>query len=62
MTSTAPETLHGQDGPCGPAAGPSAGHEPPPWERRLRRFGYAPRAVPGLRERLVPPYVRASPR
>lgn len=58
MTSTAPQALHGQDGPGGPAA-PLGRREPPPWERRLRRFGYVPRAVPGLRERLVPPYAGA---
>ncbi|QGV80188.1 dolichyl-phosphate-mannose--protein mannosyltransferase [Streptomyces ficellus] len=52
MTSTAPEALRGQD----------AGKEPPPWQRRLRRFGYVPRPVTGLRERLVPGYARPSDR
>ncbi|RST13421.1 phospholipid carrier-dependent glycosyltransferase [Streptomyces sp. WAC05374] len=52
MTSTAPEALHGRD----------AGKEPPSWQRRLRRFGYVPRPVTGLRERLVPPYARPSDR
>ncbi|MFJ9798442.1 dolichyl-phosphate-mannose--protein mannosyltransferase [Streptomyces sp. NPDC101145] len=60
MTSTAPQALHGQDGPGGPAAPP--GGNPPSWERRLRRFGYAPRPVTGLRERLVPPYAGPSGR
>ncbi|MFF8291064.1 dolichyl-phosphate-mannose--protein mannosyltransferase [Streptomyces sp. NPDC016309] len=52
MTSTAHKALHGQD----------AGREPPPWQQRLRRFGYVPRPVTGLRERLVPPYARPSGR
>ncbi|MEV3990346.1 phospholipid carrier-dependent glycosyltransferase [Streptomyces sp. NPDC049837] len=52
MTSTAHKALHGQD----------AGKEPPSWQQRLRRFGYAPRPVTGLRERLVPPYARPSDR
>ncbi|MFF8832567.1 dolichyl-phosphate-mannose--protein mannosyltransferase [Streptomyces sp. NPDC015131] len=52
MTSTAHRALHGQD----------AGKEPPPWQRRLRRFGHVPRPVTGLRERLVPPYARPSDR
>ncbi|MEV4946588.1 phospholipid carrier-dependent glycosyltransferase [Streptomyces sp. NPDC053755] len=56
MTSTAPEALQG----------PHAVEEPPPWQQRLRRFGYTPRAGgaagPGLRERLVPPYTRPSQR
>ncbi|GAA2715147.1 MULTISPECIES: phospholipid carrier-dependent glycosyltransferase [Streptomyces] len=31
--------------------------QPPPWQRRLRRFGYAGGAAgPGARERLVPPF------
>lgn len=37
----------------------------PSWQQRLRRFGYAagPRSDgSGVRERLVPPYVRPSPR
>ncbi|WP_149179132.1 phospholipid carrier-dependent glycosyltransferase [Streptomyces sp. TRM49041] len=62
MTSTAPEALHGQDGPGGHAAGPDGGQEPPSWDQRLRRFGYVPRRVPGLRERLVPPFPKPSPR
>ncbi|MET9377805.1 phospholipid carrier-dependent glycosyltransferase [Streptomyces sp. NPDC002992] len=56
MTSTAPEALQGQH----------AVEEPPSWQQRLRRFGYAPpagkAAGPGLRERLVPPYTRPSER
>ncbi|WP_299540448.1 dolichyl-phosphate-mannose--protein mannosyltransferase [uncultured Streptomyces sp.] len=57
MTSTAPEAQRGQD------AGEPRGEEPSPWQLRLRRFGYAPRAGgPGLRERLVPPYNRPGPR
>lgn len=52
MTSTAPKALQGHD----------AGDKPPPWPQRLRRFGYVPREVPGLRERLVPPYTRPSDR
>ncbi|GGZ24376.1 phospholipid carrier-dependent glycosyltransferase [Streptomyces inusitatus] len=52
MTSTAPQTHQGRDA------------EPPPSGRqqRLRRFGYTSPAVIGLRERLVPPYVRPSTR
>ncbi|MFE7775677.1 dolichyl-phosphate-mannose--protein mannosyltransferase [Streptomyces sp. NPDC057445] len=52
MTSTAPQALQGTD----------AVEEPPSWQQRLRRFGHAPRPVPGLRERLVPPYNRPSGR
>ncbi|MFD7320765.1 dolichyl-phosphate-mannose--protein mannosyltransferase [Streptomyces sp. NPDC059875] len=56
MTSTAPEALQGQ----------RAVEEPPSWQQRLRRFGYASPASraagPGLRERLVPPYTRPSER
>ncbi|MCX4581614.1 dolichyl-phosphate-mannose--protein mannosyltransferase [Streptomyces sp. NBC_01481] len=52
MTSTAPQTLQGKD----------ADQQPPGWQQRLRRFGYAPRPVIGLRERLVPPYTRPSER
>ncbi|MGA5558585.1 dolichyl-phosphate-mannose--protein mannosyltransferase [Streptomyces lavendulocolor] len=52
MTSTAHDALRGQ----------AAGEEPPPWQQRLRRFGYVPRPVTGLRERLVPPYARPSDR
>lgn len=38
--------------------GPTAGEQQPPWQRRLRRFGYLGRtgAQPDVRERLVPPY------
>nr|EIF90258.1 glycosyl transferase 39 [Streptomyces tsukubensis NRRL18488] len=51
MTSTAPSPLkRGADDPPPPAA----------WPARLRRFGYTPRTVIGLRERLVPPYARPS--
>ncbi|MEU9775967.1 phospholipid carrier-dependent glycosyltransferase [Streptomyces sp. NPDC047968] len=49
MTSTAPHTIEGQE------AGPQPGRLD-----RLRRFGYAPRPVTGLRDRLVPPFVRPS--
>ncbi|MEJ8635544.1 phospholipid carrier-dependent glycosyltransferase [Streptomyces sp. NPDC006475] len=52
MTSTAPKTLQGKD----------ADPQPAGWQQRLRRFGYAPRPVIGLRERLVPPYTRPSER
>ncbi|MFI2368511.1 dolichyl-phosphate-mannose--protein mannosyltransferase [Streptomyces sp. NPDC018833] len=52
MTSTAPQTLEGKD----------AAQPPPGWQQRLRRFGYTPRPVIGLRERLVPPYTRPSGR
>ncbi|WP_405807951.1 phospholipid carrier-dependent glycosyltransferase [Streptomyces sp. NBC_00210] len=52
MTSTAPQTLQGKD----------ADRQPPDWQQRLRRFGYAPRPVIGLRDRLVPPYTRPSER
>ncbi|MFG3497890.1 dolichyl-phosphate-mannose--protein mannosyltransferase [Streptomyces sp. NPDC047928] len=62
MTSTAPKALHGQDGQDGPDPGGDAGHAPPSWQQRLRRFGYAPRQLTGLRDRLVPPYVRPSAR
>ncbi|MFJ6697365.1 dolichyl-phosphate-mannose--protein mannosyltransferase [Streptomyces sp. NPDC091272] len=48
MTSTAPHAQHGR----------APEEEPPSWQRRLRRFGYLPRRTAGLRERLVPPYVR----
>ncbi|MEU8889440.1 phospholipid carrier-dependent glycosyltransferase [Streptomyces sp. NPDC048442] len=48
MTSTAPHAQHGR----------APEEEPPTWQQRLRRFGYAPRRTVGLRERLVPPYVR----
>ncbi|UYQ62588.1 dolichyl-phosphate-mannose--protein mannosyltransferase [Streptomyces peucetius] len=51
MTSTAPQPLRGKD---------DADQQPPGWEHRLRRFGYTPRPVIGLRDRLVPPYVRPS--
>ncbi|MGR8010069.1 dolichyl-phosphate-mannose--protein mannosyltransferase [Streptomyces hypolithicus] len=46
MTSTASEAQQGR----------APGEGPPPWQQRLRRYGYAPRPVTGLRERLVPPY------
>ncbi|GHG77580.1 dolichyl-phosphate-mannose--protein mannosyltransferase [Streptomyces griseocarneus] len=40
--------------------------QPPPWQRRLRRFGYpGPRhasALTGVRERLVPPYAEPGTR
>ncbi|WP_344496771.1 dolichyl-phosphate-mannose--protein mannosyltransferase [Streptomyces enissocaesilis] len=53
MTSTASEAQQGR----------APGEQPPPWQQRLRRFGYAPgpgRHV-GLRMRLVPPYSRPGP-
>ncbi|MET9516767.1 phospholipid carrier-dependent glycosyltransferase [Streptomyces sp. NPDC002994] len=46
MTSTASEAQQGR----------APGEQPPSWQQRLRRFGYVPRPVIGLRERLVPPY------
>ncbi|MBT2399744.1 dolichyl-phosphate-mannose--protein mannosyltransferase [Streptomyces sp. ISL-100] len=46
MTSTASEARQGR----------APGEQPPSWQQRLRRFGYVPRPVIGLRERLVPPY------
>ncbi|WP_326650467.1 MULTISPECIES: phospholipid carrier-dependent glycosyltransferase [unclassified Streptomyces] len=52
MTSTAPQTQQGKD----------ADQQPPGWQQRLRRFGYVPRPVIGLRERLAPPYTRPSER
>ncbi|MEU9358583.1 phospholipid carrier-dependent glycosyltransferase [Streptomyces sp. NPDC048301] len=52
MTSTAPEARQGDD------AGEHAADQPHSWQRRLRRFGHAPRPETGLRERLVPPYNR----
>ncbi|GAA0449640.1 phospholipid carrier-dependent glycosyltransferase [Streptomyces sp. NPDC046215] len=36
--------------------GPTADEQQPPWQRRLRRFGYAVRPQPDVRERLVPPF------
>jgi dolichyl-phosphate-mannose--protein O-mannosyl transferase len=51
VTSTAPQPLRGKD---------DADQQPPGWEHRLRRFGYTPRPVIGLRDRLVPPYTRPS--
>ncbi|MFI9239509.1 dolichyl-phosphate-mannose--protein mannosyltransferase [Streptomyces sp. NPDC053079] len=40
--------------------GPTADEQPPPWQRRLRRFGYAgpshAKALSDVRERLVPPF------
>ncbi|MFH8615171.1 dolichyl-phosphate-mannose--protein mannosyltransferase [Streptomyces sp. NPDC017979] len=52
MTSTAPSPLSGRE----------TDPQPPGWPQRLRRFGYAPRPVIGLRERLVPPYAKPSER
>ncbi|MFF3911193.1 dolichyl-phosphate-mannose--protein mannosyltransferase [Streptomyces sp. NPDC001848] len=34
----------------------------PSWQQRLRRFGYAARPRSDVRDRLVPPYTRPSPR
>ncbi|MET9111060.1 dolichyl-phosphate-mannose--protein mannosyltransferase [Streptomyces zhihengii] len=53
MTSTAPPTYEGSEGKEAPP-------QPPGRLQRLRRFGYTPRPVIGLRERLVPPYTRPS--
>ncbi|MEO3976199.1 phospholipid carrier-dependent glycosyltransferase [Streptomyces sp. CAU 1734] len=52
MTSTAPQPLHDRD----------AEEQPSGWQQRLRRFGYAPPSVIGLRERLAPPFTRPSAR
>ncbi|MFB9552689.1 dolichyl-phosphate-mannose--protein mannosyltransferase [Streptomyces roseoviridis] len=66
MTSTAPEALEGQHpmDPQDPMA--PTGAEPSAWQRRLGRHGYRPAGQGslsiGLRERLVPPYTRPSPR
>ncbi|WP_431042578.1 dolichyl-phosphate-mannose--protein mannosyltransferase [Streptomyces sp. P1-3] len=52
MTSdTAPRAQRGR-----PAAGP------PPWQRRLRRFGYVGRPHTDVRDRLVPPYAEPDVR
>ncbi|MFG2114636.1 dolichyl-phosphate-mannose--protein mannosyltransferase [Streptomyces sp. NPDC048718] len=60
MTSTAPEAPEGPH-PMAPTVA-----EPSSWAHRLRRFGYRPPTTGplalGLRERLVPPYTRPSPR
>ncbi|MGW7051836.1 dolichyl-phosphate-mannose--protein mannosyltransferase [Streptomyces sp. NPDC054887] len=48
MTSTASEAQQGR----------APGDQPPSWQQRLRRYGYAPRPDTGLRERLVPPFSR----
>ncbi|WP_069886773.1 dolichyl-phosphate-mannose--protein mannosyltransferase [Streptomyces luteocolor] len=54
MTSTAssPDTRQGQP----------AEEQPPSWQRRLRRFGYAARPREDVTARLVPPYTEPSPR
>ncbi|WP_328719961.1 phospholipid carrier-dependent glycosyltransferase [Streptomyces sp. NBC_00247] len=57
MTSTAPDARQGHD-----AGDELSGEQPSPWERRLHRFGHVPRKDIGLRERLIPPYNRPSPR
>ncbi|MFF7360854.1 phospholipid carrier-dependent glycosyltransferase [Streptomyces sp. NPDC008125] len=57
MTSTAPDARQGHD-----AGDELPGEQPSPWERRLHRFGHVPRKDIGLRERLIPPYNRPSPR
>ncbi|MFH8789444.1 dolichyl-phosphate-mannose--protein mannosyltransferase [Streptomyces roseoverticillatus] len=36
--------------------GRTAAGQPPPWQLRLRRFGYVARPQPDVRERLVPPF------
>ncbi|MGI5376061.1 dolichyl-phosphate-mannose--protein mannosyltransferase [Streptomyces sp. CA-251387] len=54
MTSTASSMDTRQD---------QAPHEQrPSWQQRLRRFGYTATPRSDVRERLVPPYVRPSPR
>ncbi|MEV6649307.1 phospholipid carrier-dependent glycosyltransferase [Streptomyces sp. NPDC051219] len=42
--------------------GRAADEQPPSWQRRLRRFGYAAPASTDVRERLVPAYNRPSGR
>jgi dolichyl-phosphate-mannose--protein O-mannosyl transferase len=42
--------------------GQATEQRPPSWQLRLRRFGYAPRTATDVRDRLVPPYTRPSPR
>ncbi|MFE2448668.1 dolichyl-phosphate-mannose--protein mannosyltransferase [Streptomyces melanosporofaciens] len=42
--------------------GKATGQQQPAWQRRLRRFGYAGQARPGVRERLVPPYAEPGTR
>ncbi|UXY20287.1 phospholipid carrier-dependent glycosyltransferase [Streptomyces cynarae] len=54
MTSTASSTDTWQ--------GQAAEEPPPSWQQRLRRFGYAARPRSDVRDRLVPPYNRPSPR
>ncbi|MBA4865329.1 phospholipid carrier-dependent glycosyltransferase [Streptomyces sp. PSKA54] len=54
MTSTASSTDTRQD--------QATEQRPPSWQLRLRRFGYAPRTATDVRDRLVPPYTRPSPR
>ncbi|GHK02500.1 dolichyl-phosphate-mannose--protein mannosyltransferase [Streptomyces sp. NPDC003753] len=54
MTSTASSTDTRQ--------GRAAEEPPPSWQQRLRRFGYAARPRSDVRDRLVPPYNRPSPR
>ena len=57
MTSTA-SSSNATDAEPGPA---TVG-QLPSWQRRLREFGYRPRAVTDVRERLVPPYAEPGPR
>ncbi|PJE97051.1 phospholipid carrier-dependent glycosyltransferase [Streptomyces carminius] len=45
-SDTATQTRHGEP----------AREQPPAWRERLRRYGYAPPARAGVRDRLVPPY------
>ncbi|MEV6739368.1 phospholipid carrier-dependent glycosyltransferase [Streptomyces sp. NPDC051104] len=54
MTSTASSTDTRQ--------GQAAEEPRPSWQQRLRRFGYAARPRSDVRDRLVPPYNRPSPR
>ncbi|MET7703383.1 phospholipid carrier-dependent glycosyltransferase [Streptomyces sp. NPDC005485] len=54
MTSTASSTDTRQ--------GQAAEEQRPSWQQRLRRFGYTAPSRSDVRDRLVPPYTRPSPR
>ncbi|WP_037676992.1 dolichyl-phosphate-mannose--protein mannosyltransferase [Streptomyces griseus] len=54
MTSTASSTDTRQ--------GQAPHDQRPTWQQRLRRFGYPAKPVSDVRERLVPPFTRPSPR
>ncbi|MGW0824071.1 dolichyl-phosphate-mannose--protein mannosyltransferase [Streptomyces sp. NPDC002845] len=54
MTSTASETDTRQS--------QATEEQRPSWQQRLRRFGYTARPRSDVRDRLVPPYTRPSPR